>query len=112
MKQFDVKWSHEAIYDAADITDYIELNFGRKRADKFESDIDEKVEALGTDYNFYGDADAIYYRGYLIRKKPFSPSLIFYYVDSDAETVYVIRILRHETNWQEILKEALFYTFD
>ena len=75
-------------------------------------DIDEKVEALGTDYNFYEDADAIYYRGYLIRKKPFSPSLIFYYVDSDAETVYVIRILRHETNWQEILKEALFYTFD
>ena len=33
-------------------------------------------------------------------------------IDKKAETVYVIRILRHEVNWQQLLREALFYTFD
>ena len=112
MKRYEVKWSHEAIYDTADITDYIESEFGSRRADKFEDDIDAEVEKLGTDHNFYTDADGIYYRGYLIRKKVFSPSIIFYFVDKKAETVYVIRILRHEVNWQQLLREALFYTFD
>ena len=112
MRRYEVKWSHEAIYDAADIIDYIELNFGYRRADRFEDEINEEVEKLGTDHSFYTDADGIYYRGYLIRKKPFSPSIIFFFVDRNTETVYVIRILRHETNWQQLLKETLFYTFE
>ena len=79
---------------------------------KFEQDIDVEVEKLGKNHSFYGDADGIYYRGYLIRKKPFSPSIIFYFVDGKAETVYVIRILRHEVNWQKLLRETTVYTFD
>ena len=112
MQPYEVKWSHEAVYDAADISDYIESNFGIDRADKFEQDIDVEVEKLGKNHSFYGDADGIYYRGYLIRKKPFSPSIIFYFVDGKAETVYVIRILRHEVNWQKLLRETTVYTFD
>ncbi len=44
MQPYEVKWSHEAVYDVADISDYIESNFGIDRADKFEQDIDVEVE--------------------------------------------------------------------
>ena len=47
MQPYEVKWSHEAVYDAADISDYIESSFGSDRADKFEHDIDVEVEKLG-----------------------------------------------------------------
>ena len=46
MHDFDVVWSREAIYDVADIADYIELRFGRERADRFNDDIDVEGEAL------------------------------------------------------------------
>ena len=40
MRDYEVIWSRESIYDVADIGDYIELRFGRERADRFsEKDI-------------------------------------------------------------------------
>ena len=50
MRDYDVVWSRESIYDVADIADYIELRFGRERADRFNDEIDVQGEALGRDY--------------------------------------------------------------
>ena len=111
MKPYNIEWSHEAIYDAADIADYIEDSFGYERSKKFEDDIKAEVGKLSEQYQSYTGV-GIFYRGYLIHRKPFPPSLIFYIVDNNTETVSIIRILRHEQNWQETLRNTLFYTFD
>ena len=111
MRDYNVAWSREAIYDVADIADYIELRFGKERADRFNDEIDAEGEALGRDYRMYTGI-GIYYRKKLILKKLFDPSIIFYFVDDSSQTVYIIRVLRHERNWQKILKEGINYTFD
>ena len=111
MRDYSVAWSREAIYDVADIADYIELRFGRERADRFNDDINAETEALGQDYLMY-TGTGIYYRKKLIMKKLFDPSIIFYFVDDNSQTVYIIRVLRHERNWQKILREGISYTFD
>ena len=61
MHDYAVEWSREAIYDVADIADYIELCFGRERADRFNDDIDNEVEVLGHDFRMY-TGTGIYYR--------------------------------------------------
>ena len=40
MHDYAVEWSREAIYDVADIADYIELRFGRECTERFNDDID------------------------------------------------------------------------
>jgi len=111
MDDYKVIWSWEAIYDVADIADYIEICFGLDRADKFNDDIDREGEALGSDFKAY-TGTGIYYRGKLILKKVFDPSILFYYVDNATRSVYIIRVLRHERDWQKILREGISYTFD
>lgn len=111
MHDYHVVWSREAIYDVADIADYIELRFGRERADRFNDEIDVEGEALGRGFRMY-TGTGIYYRKKLILKKIFDPSIIFYFVDEAVQTVYIIRVLRHERNWQKILREGISYTFD
>ena len=111
MHDYDVVWSREAIYDVADIADYIELRFGRERADRFDYAIDVEGKALGRDFRMY-TGTGIYYRKKLILKKLFDPSIIFYFVDDASKTVFIIRVLRHERNWQKILREEISYTFD
>ena len=67
MHDYDVEWSREAIYDVADIADYIELRFGRERADRFNDDIDNEGKALGYGFRMYTET-GIYYRKKLILK--------------------------------------------
>ena len=77
MYDYHVVWSREAIYDVADIADYIELRFGRERADRFNDEIAAEGVALGRDFRMY-TGTGIYYRKKLILKKVFDPSIIFY----------------------------------
>ena len=111
MHDYDVMWSREAVYDVADIVDYIELRFGRERADRFNDEIDVEAKALGHDFQLY-TGTGIYYRKKLILKKIFAPSIIFYFVDDSRRTVYIIRVLRHERDWQKILRDGISYTFE
>lgn len=111
MDEYEVAWSREAIYDAADIADYIESRFGQERADRFMDDLQDEGAALGTAFRHYSGT-GIYYRKKLILKKVFSPSVIFYFVDDARKTVFIIRILRHERNWQKMIREGISYTFD
>ena len=111
MHDYDVVWSRESVYDIADIADYIELRFDKERADKFIDDINREVDALGKDYRLY-NGTGIFYRQKLILKKVFGPSIVFYFVDDAKKIVFIIRILRHERNWQKIIREGISYTFE
>ncbi len=111
MRDYDVVWSREAIYDVADIADYIEFRFSQERSDQFTADIDREAEALGSGYRMY-TGTGIYYRQKLILRKLFGPYIIFYFVDDSREAVFIIRVLRHEKNWQKIIREGISYTFD
>ena len=110
MNRYDVVWSRESIYDVADIADYIEFRFGQKRAEQFIDDIDREGEALGSDFRLYAGT-GIYYRKKMILKKVMNPSILFFYVDDKEEKVYIIRVLRHERNWQKMISEDISYTF-
>ena len=74
-------------------------------------DIEREVLSLSRDYKLY-TGTGIYYGKKLIFKKVFDPSIIFYYVDEPAKKVYIIRVLRHERNWQKLLREGISYTFE
>lgn len=111
MPDYAVVWSRESIYDVADIADYIEFRFGRERADRFVDEISQEGETLGRDFRLYSGT-GIYYRQKLILKKVFDPSVIFYYVDDTKQSVYIIRVLRHERNWQKIIREEISYIFE
>ena len=109
-EEYEVRWSNEAIYDIAEIEDYIEIMFGIDRAEKFHEQIDNEGVLIGTRYNL-NRGTGIYYRGFLIKKKIIKPSILFYCVDEAKKVVYVLRVLRHERNWQKMLREQSFYTF-
>lgn len=103
-----VTW--EAIYDMADIMDYIEDDFGEERADRFEMDIKSELEKLSCTAAFLPNTQIVY-RGYMIQKKPFPPSIIFYIVKESEQEVHVLRVVREEQNWKRILSDNREYTY-
>lgn len=74
MCDYRVVWSREAIYDVADMADYIKLRFGWERADQFNDAIDVEGEALGHNFRMYAGT-GIFYRSQLILKKLVEPSI-------------------------------------
>ena len=44
----------EAIYDIADMAEYMEAEFGIDRADKFQNDIKEQISLLGSKKIVFG----------------------------------------------------------
>lgn len=110
MQEYEVILTWEAIYDVTDIADYIEAEFGQDRADRFQEDIKKEMEKLG----YIGGGfpkTRILYRNYTIHKKPFPPSIIFYILIEKKQEVHVLRVLREERNWQNILKKTKSYTY-
>lgn len=47
MQEHKVILTWEAIYDVTDIADYIEQEFGRERADRFEYDMKREISEIG-----------------------------------------------------------------
>lgn len=110
MHEYKVILTWEAIYDVTDIADYIEAEFGKNRADRFQDDIKKEMEKLG----YIGGGflkTRILYRNYTIYKKPFPPSIIFYILMEEKQEVHVLRVLREERNWRNILKKTNSYTY-
>lgn len=110
MQEYNVVLTWEAIYDIVDITDYIEVLFGRQRADCFQNDIKQQAKDLG----YMADAlpkTQIIYRGYFIHKKLFPPSIIFYIVMDNVREVHVLRVLREEQDWERMLLQHQDYTY-
>ena len=106
-----VLFSLEAVYDMAEIAEYIEERFGKSRADRFSAELDETVTKLSYSHGSHGDA-GFTYRGEKIRKLIFGPSIVFYSVDQAHGVIYVLRILRHERDWQKTFREPTEFTFD
>ena len=68
MQERNVVLTWEAIYDVTDIADYIEKEFGRERADRFERDIRQEIKDISFLGGIFGNTH-IYYRSYSIFKK-------------------------------------------
>ena len=110
MQERKVVLTWEAIYDVTDIADYIEKEFGRERADRFERDIRREIKDISFLGGVFGNTH-IYYRAYSIFKKPFPPSIIFYVVKEPENEIHILRVLREERDWGRILKEKQEYTY-
>lgn len=110
MQEYKIKLTWEAIYDVTDIVDYIELEFGITRADKFQADIREEIEQLRIISSSFIRTQ-IFYRGYSIHKKVFKPSIIFYIIDEKSQEIHILRILRQERDWDNILRGKQQYTY-
>lgn len=104
MQKYKVIVTWEAVYDIAEIADYIEAQFGTARADRFQEDIRERLDKLETTGGIFGKT-VLYYRGYSIYKSPFSPSIIFYIIMESEKEIHVLRVLREERDWESILTE-------
>lgn len=110
MREYKVILTWEAIYDVTDLADYIEADFGQERADRFQNDIKieiSKLEYMGSIF----PKTQLWYRNYVIYKKPFPPSIIFYIVKESEKEIHVLRILREEHNWGKKLTSKPTYTY-
>lgn len=93
-----------------DMADYIERKFGIGEADRFQDSMKEQLRILETMGSTFGTAE-LYYREYIIRKKPFPPSIIFYIIKEPKEELHILRVLREERDWKRILKGQQEYSY-
>lgn len=110
MQEHKVILTWESIYDITNITDYIEVEFGKERADRFQNDIQGQLKDLEILAKIFSKTN-IYYRNYFIYKKLFSPSIIFYIIKEQEKEIHVLRVLREERDWEKILTEQQEYTY-
>ena len=110
MQESKVILTWEAIYDITDIADYIEAEFGLKRANQFQNDIQKQLNDLKILAIAFSRTN-IYYRNYHIFKKPFPPSIIFYIIKEPEKEIHILRILGEECNWEKVLTKQQKYTY-
>ncbi|MCD7717428.1 MAG: type II toxin-antitoxin system RelE/ParE family toxin [Lachnospiraceae bacterium] len=110
MKEYNVFVTWEAIYDITDIAEYIEIEFGQLRADRFQDDIQKQFSDIAYLHHSYPKTEMLY-RGYFIHKKSFSPSIIFYIIKEDKKEVHILRVLREERDWGNILSKDTDYSY-
>lgn len=110
MQERKIILTWEALYDVADIADYIETVFGIERADRFQQDIQKQMERLSVTGGIFGRTH-IFYRSYSIYKQPFPPSIIFYIIKEPEKEIHILRVLREEQDWETILSEKQQYTY-
>ena len=112
MQEYKIILTWEAIYDVTDIADYIEEEFGLQRADadRFQSDLKEQMQNLSK-FSTAFPRTQILYRGYSIHKRSFPPSIIFYIIMEETKEIHILRVLRHEQDWENVLLQRLTYTY-
>lgn len=110
MQENRVILTWEAICDITDIADYIETEFSFDRANRFREDIKKQIKMLGVIGNAFPKTH-IYYRNYCIFKKSYPPSIIFYIINESEHEVHVLRVLREERNWRNVLGRHQNYTY-
>ena len=95
MQEYKIILTWEAIYDVTDIADYIE---------------EEQMQNLGQ-FSTAFPRTQILYRGYSIHKRSFPPSIIFYIIMEETKEIHILRVLRHERDWENILLQRSTYTY-
>ena len=108
MKERKVIVTWEAIYDIVDIAESIELNFGKKVADNFQSEIYSKIISLDRDADAFRKLDMTY-RGWTIKRRIYKKSLIFYIVKESE--VHVLRVLTSDQKWEDLFEDDIEYTY-
>ena len=110
MPDYKVVLTWESVYDVAEIAEYIEDKFSRQKADEFQRGIEKEFTKMATNAKLY-QKTYILYREYDIHRKVFKPSLIFYIVKEEKREVHILRVLREERDWGNILKNTEDYTY-
>lgn len=103
--------TNEAIYDIADIEDYIVVSFSENTLEQFRDKLKETLMQLGMLAGTYGKTD-LFYRNYSIYKWVLKPSLIFYIINEPRDEVHVLRILREETKWESNVVQNIEYHYN
>ena len=110
MQEYKIILTWEAIYDAAEIAEYIEENFSLRTADTFQQNLQKEFNKILSNAKLFAPTH-ILYRGYHIYKRIFKPSLIFYIIKEAEKEVHILRTLRGERDWEHILKNSGDYTY-
>lgn len=76
MQEYKIILTWEAIYDVTDIADYIEEEFSKQHADRFQSNLKEQMQNL-SQFSTAVPKTQIMYRGYSIHKNLFHHLLFF-----------------------------------
>ena len=100
--------TQEAVYDITDLSEYVEICFGRETADRFAKEIKEQIQTIGQFPEGF-EKTQINYRNYRIHKKAFPPSVIFYIVQKNE--IHILRVIRQERDWKKILKDQNLYSY-
>ena len=99
MQEYKIILTWEAIYDVTDIADYIEEEFGQQRADRFQSDLKEQMQNLSQFSTAFPRTQILY------------TSIIFYIIMEETKEIHILRVLRHERDWENILLQRSTYTY-
>lgn len=101
----------EAINDIIDLVRYISVELlNPEAAGRLFRNLKREVENCGAFPMKFADT-GIKYRDYVIHKKVFESYLIFYVINSDAQEVYVLRVMKDLMNWYQILRTTKKYHF-
>ena len=73
-------------------------------------DLKEQMQNLGQ-FSTAFPRTQILYRGYSIHKRSFPPSIIFYIIMEETKEIHILRVLRHERDWENILLQRSTYTY-
>ena len=99
MQEYKIILTWETIYDVTDIADYIEEENGQQHADRFQSDLKEQMQNLSQFSTAFPRTQILY------------TSIIFYIIMEETKEIHILRVLRHERDWENILLQRSTYTY-
>ena len=106
---YKVLVTDEAIEDIFNLVKYIHIDLGNPdAAERLYMNLNREVTNLDNFPLKFPDS-GIKYRGYVIHKKIYQSYLIFYIINDEEQTVYVLRILKEIMNWRRILEKKIQY---
>ena len=109
--KYKVFVTDEAISDIIEFARYIDEELHNfEAAERLLHNLKREVENCGVFPMKFCDT-GIKYRDYVIHKKVFESYLIFYVINSEAQEVYVLRVMKDLMNWYQILRTTKKYHF-
>lgn len=109
--KYKVLLTNEATDDVFNLIRYIQIELcNPDAANKLYMNLKREVNNMG-DFPLKFADSGIKYRGYTIHKRAYQSYLLFYIINDEDQTVYVLRILKDIMNWRNILQKTKVYHF-
>ncbi len=109
--KYKVLLTNEATDDVFNLIRYIQIELcNPDAANKLYMNLKREVNNMG-DFPLKFADSGIKYRGYTIHKRAYQSYLLFYIINDEDQTVYVLRILKDIMNWRNILQKTNVYHF-